>query len=142
MRSGTNWSQQAYLKASNTDAADNFGSSVAGAGDSVFVGAPREDSNATGVNGDENNNSVNSGAAYAFTRQETGPRLALQPDGTGGYFIRLQGVPGKTHRLQRAPDLTDSWDTISTLSVPALGSIEYHDAAAPSGQAFYRTVTP
>ena len=45
------WSQQAYLKASNTDADDYFGYSVAVSGDTVVVGASGEDSNATGVNG-------------------------------------------------------------------------------------------
>ncbi|MFN0010048.1 MAG: FG-GAP repeat protein, partial [Phycisphaerales bacterium] len=41
--------QQAYLKASNTGGADNFGYSVAVSGDTVVVGANGEDSNATGV---------------------------------------------------------------------------------------------
>jgi hypothetical protein len=69
VRSGTNWSQQAYLKASNTGAYDNFGWSVAASGDTVVVGAYDEDSNATGVNGNQNNNSANAaGAAYVFVR--------------------------------------------------------------------------
>ena len=38
-RSGTTWSQQAYLKASNTDAYDWFGYSVAVSGDTVVVSA-------------------------------------------------------------------------------------------------------
>jgi hypothetical protein len=68
-RSGNVWSQQAYLKASNTDAGDRFGFSVAISGDAIVIGAENEDSNATGVNGDETNNSrSNSGAAYVFTR--------------------------------------------------------------------------
>ncbi len=72
VRSGTAWSQQAYLKASNTDANDNFGTSVAVSGDTVVVGAYREDSNATGVNGNGSNNSAsNSGAAYVFVRSGT-----------------------------------------------------------------------
>ncbi len=72
MRSGTTWSEQAYLKASNTDAGDFFGSSVAISGDTVVVGAYFEDSNATGVNGDQSNNSgTNSGAAYVFVRTGT-----------------------------------------------------------------------
>jgi hypothetical protein len=50
--------QQAYLKASNTDAWDWFGSSVAVSGDTVVVGAFNEDSNATGVNGDQSDNSA------------------------------------------------------------------------------------
>jgi uncharacterized repeat protein (TIGR01451 family) len=67
--SGTAWSQQAYLKASNTAAADVFGTSVAISGDIIVVGAIREDSNATGVDGDQTNNSASaSGAAYVFAR--------------------------------------------------------------------------
>ncbi len=76
IRNGTTWSQQAYLKASNTDGhalpiihGDSFGESVAIDDDTVVIGAPAEDSNATGVNGDQNNNSERySGAAYVFTR--------------------------------------------------------------------------
>jgi len=68
-RSGTTWSQQAYLKASNTGADDYFGASVAISGDTVVVGAANEDSNATGVNGDLSENSAtDSGAAYVFVR--------------------------------------------------------------------------
>ena len=69
VRSGTTWSQQAYLKASNTGAGDDFGSSgVAVSGDTVVVGRIGEDSNATGVNGNQSDNSApDSGAAYVFT---------------------------------------------------------------------------
>jgi len=72
VRSGTNWSQQAYLKASNTGAGDEFGSAVAISGDTLAVGAWAEDSNATGANGNQNSNSAsNSGAAYVFVRNGT-----------------------------------------------------------------------
>jgi hypothetical protein len=72
VRSGTTWSQQAYLKASNTDVADEFGVSVAVAGDSVAVGAAQEDSGAPGINGNQADNSlVNAGAVYVFTRAGT-----------------------------------------------------------------------
>jgi trimeric autotransporter adhesin len=71
VRSGTIWTQQAYLKASNTDAGDYFGTSVAISGDTVVVGASREDSNATGVNGANNNSATDSGAAYVFVRSGT-----------------------------------------------------------------------
>ncbi|MCX6876085.1 MAG: FG-GAP repeat protein [Verrucomicrobia bacterium] len=71
-RSGTTWSQQAYLKASNTGAGDFFGRFVAVSGDTVVVGASNEDSNATGVNGSQTNNSAtDSGAAYVFVRSGT-----------------------------------------------------------------------
>ena len=72
VRSGTTWSQQAYLKASNPNSFDYFGTSVAVSRDTVVVGAEGEDSNATGVNGDQtDNSSISSGAAYVFTRSGT-----------------------------------------------------------------------
>ena len=70
-RSGSTWSQQAYIKASNTGADDGFGAALAisGDGNTVVVGAEGEDSAATGVNGNQSDNSANgSGAAYVFTR--------------------------------------------------------------------------
>lgn len=72
IRNGETWSQQAYLKASNPGADDWFGQSVAISGDTIIVGAYYEDSNATGVNGDQNSNlMLNAGAAYVFTRSGT-----------------------------------------------------------------------
>jgi hypothetical protein len=59
------WGEQAYVKASNTGAGDNFGDAVALSGNTLAVGAPAEDSNATGINGDQaNNSSQQSGAVY------------------------------------------------------------------------------
>lgn len=70
--SGGVWTQQAYLKASNPDDSDNFGSSVSINGNTIVVGAPGEDSNATGVNGDQSDNSSSgNGAAYVFVRSGT-----------------------------------------------------------------------
>src|SRR5690606_1166679 len=46
-RTGVVWEQEAYLKASNTGADDNFGSSVSLSGDALAVGAFGEDSAAT-----------------------------------------------------------------------------------------------
>ena len=69
VRNAGGWSQQAYLKSSNTEAGDEFGYSVAISGDAIIVGAPLEDSNATGANGNQNDNSTpDSGAAYIFVR--------------------------------------------------------------------------
>jgi hypothetical protein len=71
-RTGTVWTQQAYLKASNTDAGDNFGFSVALSGDELAVGAPPEASNATGVGGNQIDNSApHAGAVYVFNRTGT-----------------------------------------------------------------------
>jgi hypothetical protein len=69
VRSGGAWAQQAYLKGSNAQAGDFFGGSVAISGDTLIVGAPTEASAATGVNGNESDNSaIKSGAAYVFVR--------------------------------------------------------------------------
>jgi hypothetical protein len=82
-RSGATWTQQAYLKASNTGRAgegdtpgegDQFGFSVALSGDgtTLAVGAPSEDSNAGGINGNQHDDSASSaGAVYLFTRTGT-----------------------------------------------------------------------
>ena len=72
VKDGDDWSFQTYIKASNSDAADAFGTAVAlsGDGNTLVVGAPFEDSSATGVNGDQNNNDLeDSGAVYVFRRQ-------------------------------------------------------------------------
>jgi hypothetical protein len=82
-RTGTSWSQQAYIKASNTgekaigkqpSKGDQFGFSIglSADGNTLAVGAISEDSGAKGINGDQNDNSlVSSGAIYVFTRSGT-----------------------------------------------------------------------
>ncbi|EFO80628.1 alpha beta-propellor repeat-containing integrin [Oscillochloris trichoides DG-6] len=76
VRSGNTWIQESYLKASNTDAGDLFGSSVAISGNTLVVGANGEASNATGVDGNQTDNSaLGSGAAYLFSI----PRYASNP---------------------------------------------------------------
>lgn len=60
-----------YLKASNTGTSDEFGTSVALSGDgtTLAVGAPLEDSNATGIGGIQTNNTAtDAGAVYVFRR--------------------------------------------------------------------------
>ena len=75
---GSNWVQSAYVKASNAEARDRFGQALAISGDGArfAVSAVGEDSAATGVNGDQSDNSapgagfrtVGTGAAYTFVR--------------------------------------------------------------------------
>ena len=63
------WSQQAYVKASNTEAGDRFGI-VAVDGDTLVVGAIEEHSAATGINGNQTDNGApDSGAVYVFLKQ-------------------------------------------------------------------------
>ncbi len=101
VRSGTNWVQQAYLKASNTGAGDLFGGAVAASGDTVVVGAQGEASNATGVNGSQSNNSASSaGAAYVFVRSGStwSQQAYLKASNTGAfdYFGSAVAVSGDT----------------------------------------------
>ena len=73
-RGGTTWRQEAYIKASNTGAGDEFGASVAlsGDGSSLAVGAPLEASAATGIDGNQADDSaLNAGAVYVFSRSDT-----------------------------------------------------------------------
>ncbi len=70
-RNGAVWGQDAYIKASNAEAFDEFGGAVAlnHDGSILAVGARGEDSAATGRDGDETDNSLfDSGAVYLFTR--------------------------------------------------------------------------
>jgi len=110
VRSGTTWSQQAYIKASNTGNAavgdayaegDQFGYSISLSddGNTLAVGAIGEDSNATGVNGNQDDNSANqAGAVYVFTR--TGSAWSQQaylkstmtrPNVLFGYSVAVSG---------------------------------------------------
>jgi hypothetical protein len=71
-RSGSTWSQEAYVKAVNANAGDEFGKSVSLAGDTLAVGSHWEDSNQTtitnGVTASSNNTINNSGAVYIYSR--------------------------------------------------------------------------
>src|SRR5258705_363177 len=72
--SGGAWTQQAYIKSSNSDANDQFGFSLAisGDGNTLVVGARQEDSGATGVGANQaDNTAIDAGAVYAFTRVGT-----------------------------------------------------------------------
>ncbi len=73
------WSQQAYIKASNTGVSDFFGLpvSLSSDGNTLAVGATMEDGASTGVNGAQNNNSTNTGAVYLF-RFSTGSNTWAQ----------------------------------------------------------------
>ena len=98
-RTGTAWTQEAYVKASNTAGLDNFGQSVALAGDVLAVGAFFEDSASAGVGGDDTDDSLDdSGAAYVFVRAasgwtQAGYIKAFNPGGSDlfGFSVALGG---------------------------------------------------
>jgi hypothetical protein len=80
----TSWTQRAYVKATNTDAFDFFGSGLGIVGNTLAVGATSEDSCATGINGNQKDNAcgpvpnpdpainhltTGSGAVYVYVLQ-------------------------------------------------------------------------
>ncbi|VUD69256.1 hypothetical protein TDB9533_04623 [Thalassocella blandensis] len=70
VRSGSTWEQRAFIKSEFPDEGDAFGQSIAISSDgkSLAIGAPFEDSSATGINNTSNNNSrENSGAVFLFS---------------------------------------------------------------------------
>ena len=68
------WQREAYLKAPNADIEDTFGVAVAlsADGNTLAVGAPGEDGDATSTLDVENENLEGAGAAYVFTRGASG----------------------------------------------------------------------
>jgi len=65
---GTDWSQEAYIKASNTKAGNQFGVSLSLSADGniLAVGSLGEDSSSTGINSTANEDANSAGAAYIF----------------------------------------------------------------------------
>ena len=133
-RSGSVWTQQAYLKASNTGAGDGFGNAVAVSGGTVAVGAYLEDSSATGVGGNQADNSAtNSGATYVFTRSGTTwtqqAYLKASNTGTGDYFGYWVALSGDTVAVSA---FFEDSSTTGVNSTP-------NEAAADSGAAYVFT---
>ena len=70
VRTGATWALQAFIKASNTGAVDQFGSRVelSADGNTLAVSATSEATSGSGVNPVSNNSAANAGAVYVFNR--------------------------------------------------------------------------
>lgn len=101
-RTGTTWAQQAYVKASNRDAQDHFGESVAIDGDTLVVGATNESSAQTtvtnGAMASADNSKNRAGAVYIFKRTaEAWAQVAYlkapnpDEDDTFGFVVAIAG---------------------------------------------------
>ena len=147
VRTGTTWSQQAFLKPSNTGVNDWFGSRLAlsGDGNTLAIGAALEDSAARGIDGPQNDESAGeAGVVYLFSRaggtwtqrayikganteafDEFGSSLALDRNG-GTLAVSARGEDGAARGTERRED------------VPA-GSVNGNEAdnsAAEAGAAY------
>ena len=96
---GNSWSQVAYIKASNTEWGDHFGSNVAlsSDGNTIAVAATGEDSSSVGINGDQSDNSTqDSAAVFVFRFDSTGWRqhAYVKATNTGrmDYFGGVNGL--------------------------------------------------
>ncbi len=93
-RSGTQWSYQTFIKASNTGSGDSFGSSLALSADgrTLAVGAHLEDSAARGINGNQGDNGgvegFDSGAVYvySFENGEWSQQAYVKPSNTRQFW--------------------------------------------------------
>lgn len=105
-RTGSVWSQQAYLKPAavgSTQSEDFFGNSVAISGDTIVVGAVLERSSSTGVNSTPNEGASGAGAAYVFVRNGStwSQQAYLKPTAVGttqagDQFGNLVAISGDT----------------------------------------------
>jgi hypothetical protein len=90
VRSGTTWTQQAKLLASDAASGDNFGSSVSisANGNTAIIGSPFEDTSPN----------INNGAVYAFTRSDTTwtQRQKIVPEDakSNDFFGKLVSISG------------------------------------------------
>jgi len=128
-RSGSTWSQQAYLKASNADIGDSFGTTVAFDTDTVVIGAIAEDSDGTG----ESDNSVNNaGAAYVFTR--TGSSWSQQA------YLKASST-GIDDVFATSVDIDADVVVIGAVGESSDGSIDTNNSAVSAGAAYVFTRT-
>jgi hypothetical protein len=140
--SGTEWQQEAYIKASNAEAGDEFGHAVALSPDgaTLAVGAPLEDSDATTIGGNESRNAaLESGAVYVFAhtgvRWEQQAYVKASNAGTGDRFGtsialgRLGGPETNGSRLAVGAPREDSAAT-------GVDGNQSDDSACDSGAAY------
>ena len=138
-RSGTRWNETTYFTASNPDISDNFGTAVAisADGNTLAVAATGEDSNATGIGGDQNNDSAAySGAVYLFLRssgvwtRQAYVKASNSQAGDGfGSGLALSG-DGNTLAV------TAQWEDSNA---PAINGNQLDNSATDSGAAYVFT---
>jgi hypothetical protein len=139
--STTGWVQQAYIKASNTGANDNFGNSVALSADgtTLAVAAVNESSSATGIDGDQSDNTAaNSGAVYLFSYDATtrswiqGTYIKASNTGAGDRFGSALGLSADGATLAVGADIEAS-------SATGIGGDETINSTVGSGAVYLFT---
>ena len=136
VRDGETWRQQAYIKASTSDASDFFGDdiSLSADGNTLAVGASGEDGEATGINGNQNDNSsLNSGAAYLFVRDgenwQQQAYIKASNNGRNDRFAEVISLSGDGNTLAVGTTQEDS-------SASGINGDENSNAAGRSGATY------
>lgn len=146
VRSGSTWSQQGYLKASNAEAGDRLGCAVAVDGDTVVVGAYREDGDAASTAMLSNEDATDSGAAYVFVRsdslwsQQGYLKATNAADGSGfGYAVAIDGDTVAVGAFFEHGDATSTVEAPNGNAVHAGAAyIFVRDASAWTQQAYLK----
>jgi hypothetical protein len=151
-RTGTTWQQEAYLKASNAGAADNFGDSLALEGEVLAVGAWNESSSARGVDGEQEDESApGSGAVYVFRRadgawqQEAYLKASNTETGDSfGYGVALSGdtlAVGAIHEDSAAQGVGGDQDDNTVINTGAV-YVFRHSGTAWQQEAYIKASNP
>jgi len=111
------WVQVAYLKASNAERDDEFANAVSVSGDTVVVGAQREDGDAESTPEAPNDNTANAGAAYVFAARPDGAwaqvaYLKAGNAGVGDFFGGAVSISGDTIAVGASGEDGDSQSTL------------------------------
>ncbi len=151
VRRDARWAQEAYLKASHTGPADNFGHSVAlsADGSTLAVGAPFEDSAATGVGGDAADNSADAaGAVHVYARDGAAwshqAYVKAENTGAGDRFGSVVALSADGSILAAGAPFEDSAAGPADDAAPDAGAVHVleRDGAAWRHQAFVKALVP
>ena len=126
IRSASNWTQQAYIKSSNTEASDLFGDvlDLSDDGNTLAVGVRQDDSNTFGINTipADDTSSLDSGAVYIFIRSSSSwsEQAYIKPSAADAYdeFGNSVALSSNGDILAVGAHLDDSSSTIIS-SIPA-----------------------
>lgn len=139
------WRQEAYIKASNTETGDLFGEAIdlSDDGNTLAVGARNENSAATGINGDQTDNSIEagSGAVYVFVRKDDSWFQQAYIKASNNRMFRFAEFPSGI-RFGSAVALSGDGDTLAVQAVMEPSGAtgingDQQDTSAPRSGAVY-----
>lgn len=121
---------QNYIKASNTDPGDFFGSALDTDGDVLVVGASRESSGATQVNGNQANNGLpGAGAAYVLRRSGSGTQTTWVQEA----YLKASNA-GASDWFGSAVAVSGDWIAVGAPSEDGAGTGQGADQASNASQ--------